>query len=207
MAGAWTSGRADTVSVDGGGLYTFMTDVACILVDSHSTLAFGGDWQVAVHPRSDLTKVAIPWCLLRMEPARWNPGSFRVLQPYSGFPVVGRLQPCGSRRGGVWSRVWRWWGPRRLAGTLPDLGGRPSGWIPVLAWTCIPPTFYALVCQVDDDWVATLVSRAGLSPSLVTCRGGRVEAVVFSPGHAFWCETLMLILILGLLKDSVMLRI
>lgn len=30
----WTSGRADTVSVDGGGMYTLTTDFACILVDS-----------------------------------------------------------------------------------------------------------------------------------------------------------------------------
>ena len=33
---------------------------------------------MAVQLRSDLTKVAIPCCLLRMEPARWNPGNLRV---------------------------------------------------------------------------------------------------------------------------------
>ena len=47
-------------------------------------------------------------------------------------------------------------------------------------WACVSPASCASAFQLGD-WVATFVSQAGLAPFLVTCRGGHVEAVVFTP--------------------------
>ena len=52
--------------------------VSCTLVAIHSTSESSGDWDVVDQGISDFTKVAMPWCLLAMGPARAKPGIFRL---------------------------------------------------------------------------------------------------------------------------------
>lgn len=72
-------GKADDDSGDGGGLSTLTTNVALTILENHCTLE-PGDWPVAFQLKSDLTKVAILYGFLRMEPARSNPGMSSTLR-------------------------------------------------------------------------------------------------------------------------------
>ena len=57
-----------------------MIFVSCTLVAIHSTSEFSGDWDVYIVDQgiSVFAKVAMPWCLLAMWPARAKPGIFTL---------------------------------------------------------------------------------------------------------------------------------
>ena len=76
VAGAMNSGRDVTDNMDSGGLYTLINIVSWTFMASHYMLEPGGHWLMVVQFICSITKVARPCFLLRMEPARMNPGSF-----------------------------------------------------------------------------------------------------------------------------------
>ena len=77
MAGAGTDGSDVGYSSDSDDLYTFTIVVSWTSVTSHSMFESGGDRLTADQVIPVLTNVAIPRCLLGIDPARRNPGSFR----------------------------------------------------------------------------------------------------------------------------------
>ena len=100
MAGAGTDG-SDVVSDGEAGLYTFPIVVSWTSVTSHSIFESCGDRLTADQVISVMPNVAMPCCLLGINPARRNSCSFRLASGILCVSCCSIRQPTGWNRRAV----------------------------------------------------------------------------------------------------------
>ena len=151
---------------------TFTIVVYWTSVTSHSMFESGGDRLTADQVIPVLTNVAMPWCLLGIDPARTNPDSFRLSS------VV--LCVSCSRTTATWLES----ASCRMTSSLAFV--RPSAlswntdipWFSTVGMTARPEEGASLYLGLSVRWSCGDISFE--SSVLRISRGGRVEAAVIS---------------------------
>ena len=137
---------------------------------SHSMFESGGDRLTADQNIPVLTNVAIPWCLLGIDPARRNPGRFRLSS-------VVLCVSCSSTTA-TWLESASCHMTSSLALLIPSAlswsTDRP--WFSTVGMTARPEEGASLYIGLSVRWLCGDISFE--SNVLRISRGGRVEAVI-----------------------------